>query len=224
MFCCSVVNRSCLPPDGLAVSDDLIPVLWLCGPPGVGKTTVGWDIYSQLVRCGIEASYVAIDQLGICYPEPASDPGRHRMKARNLGAVILSFQAAGARYVVVSGVGDATHGVPVEQLPRAAWTVCRLRADRNELRQRFVDRQAQAEQGEEVLREADEMDASTVADICVDTTGLSVAEVTRQVRARTGGWPVLTGPGRWSRAGPRSGPASDERRRRWCAGAGPRRA
>jgi uncharacterized protein YhfF len=30
---------------------------------------------------------VDIDQLGMCYPEPASDPGRHRMKARNLGAV-----------------------------------------------------------------------------------------------------------------------------------------
>jgi len=92
------------------------------------------------------------------------------MKARNLDAVIASFQAAGAGCVVVSGVVDATRGVDLEQLPRAALTVCRLRATRDELRRRFVDRQAQVVQVKEVLREADELDASAVADLCVDTT------------------------------------------------------
>lgn len=176
----------------------MIPVLWLCGPPGVGKTTVGWEVYSQLIRSGVETGYVDIDQLGICYPGPASDPGRHRMKARNLGAVVASFQAAGARCVVVSGVVDAVYGVHVEQIPWAALTVCRLRAGRDELRRRFVARRAQAEQVEEVLREADDLDASTVTDICIDTTGLSVTEVVRKVRERTGGWPVLTSPSRSS--------------------------
>jgi hypothetical protein len=39
----------------------------------------------------MQTGHVDIDQLSICYPEPASDPGRHRMKARNLHAVIASF-------------------------------------------------------------------------------------------------------------------------------------
>lgn len=60
------------------MSEAAIPVLWLCGPVGVGKTTVGWEIYSQMIASGVEAAYLDIDQLGICYPEPASDPGRHR--------------------------------------------------------------------------------------------------------------------------------------------------
>jgi hypothetical protein len=38
--------------------DDLIPVLWLCGPPGVGKTAVGWEIFTQLTGAGIPAGYV----------------------------------------------------------------------------------------------------------------------------------------------------------------------
>ena len=173
-----------------------MPVLWLCGPPGVGKTTVGWEIYSQLIRSGMQTGYVDIDQLGICYPEPASDPGRHRMKARNLQAVITSFQTAGVGCVVVSGVVDAARGVPLHELPQAALTVCRLRADRKELRQRFVGRQAQVEQVREVLREAEELDSSTVAEFCVDTSGLSVADVSRQVLAGTDGWPVVTGPSR----------------------------
>jgi adenylylsulfate kinase-like enzyme len=178
------------------VSGEVVPILWMCGPPGVGKTTVGWEIYTQLIRSRIAVGYVDIDQLGICYPEPASDPGRHRMKARNLGAVVGSFRAAGARCVVVSGVIDAVRGVPIELIGRAAVTLCRLRADHDVIRQRLLTRRVPVEQVDQVLRNADDLDAGAVADVCVDTTGLSVPEVARQVRQRTGGWPVLTRPSR----------------------------
>jgi adenylylsulfate kinase-like enzyme len=79
------------------VIGDLIPVLWLCGPPGVGKSTVGWEIIAQLTEAGIEAGYIDIDQLGMCYPEPVADPGRHRMKAQNLGAVVANYRAGAYR-------------------------------------------------------------------------------------------------------------------------------
>jgi broad-specificity NMP kinase len=115
-------------------------VLWLCGPPGVGKTTVGWELYTQLLRSGIAAGYVDIDQLGICYPEPPSDPGRHHLKARNLAALVAGFRDAGVGCVVVSGVVDIVDGVQADHLPQAALTVCRLRADVRELKQRFVGR------------------------------------------------------------------------------------
>ncbi|EPJ39081.1 hypothetical protein STAFG_3813 [Streptomyces afghaniensis 772] len=149
-------------------------------------------MYSQLTRAGIEAGFVDIDQLGICYPEPATDPGRHRMKARNLDAVTAGFRAAGARCLIVSGVVDPVRGVHVDQIPQAAVTVCRLRADRDELRQRFTGRGGPAELMDGVLREADALDASSFADTCVDTSGLPVHEVTQLVRERTGGWPALT--------------------------------
>jgi adenylylsulfate kinase-like enzyme len=181
---------------------DLIPVLWLCGPPGIGKSTVGWEIFTQLTQAGIEVGYVDIDQLGICYPEPASDPGRHRMKAQNLGAVVANYRAAGARCVIVSGVVDPGRGVHAGLIPRAAVTVCRLRAGRDELRQRFLGRGGQAGLLDKVLSQADAMDASDVADVCVDTSGLPAAEAARLVRERTAGWPVLTGPGRPYEAGP----------------------
>ncbi|MCF0083199.1 hypothetical protein LZ269_38610 [Streptomyces lomondensis] len=145
-------------------------------------------MYSQLVQAGIESSFVDIDQLGICYPEPAGDPGRHRMKARNVDAVVAGFRAAGARCLIVSGVVDPACGVHVDQIPQAAVTVCRLRADRGVLRQRFTGRGGPAELVDEVLREADALDASTFADACVDTSGLLVNEVVRRVGERTGGW------------------------------------
>nr|SBO91215.1 hypothetical protein BN4615_P729 [Nonomuraea gerenzanensis] len=167
----------------------MIPALWLCGPPGVGKTTVAWELYTRAVLAGIPAAYVDIDQLGICYPEPAADPGRHRMKARNLASVAAAFQAAGARRLIVSGVVDPVHGVPADQVPRAAVTVCRLRAGRDELRRRLLGRDGGAGQVEQALREADALDAADFADLCVDTGGLSVPEVVRLVEERTGAWP-----------------------------------
>lgn len=75
--------------------------MWLCGPSAVGQTTVGWEIFSQLTRAGIETGYADIDQLGRCYPEAASDPGRHQMKAQNLGSVAANFRAANARCLLL---------------------------------------------------------------------------------------------------------------------------
>ncbi|MFF4953140.1 AAA family ATPase [Streptomyces chattanoogensis] len=177
---------------GKPVSGALLPVLWLCGPPGVGKTTVAWELYSQLTRAGVETAFVDIDQLGICYPEPAADPGRHRMKACNLDAVAAGFRAAGARCLLVSGVVDPACGVHLDRMPRAAVTVCRLRADREVLRRRFTRRGGPVGPVDAVLREADALDASTFAHACVDTSNLRVNEVARLVRERTGGWPEPT--------------------------------
>jgi hypothetical protein len=171
------------------VTANVIPVLWLCGPSGVGKTTVGWEMYAQLVVAGIGAGYVDIDQLGIHYPEPASDPARHKLKARNLNALVAGFRAAGARCVVVSGVVDNARGPQIDDIARARLTVCRLRADSAQLQQRFVGCRKSVEGGEAVLREAEDLDASTFADVCIDTTGLSAHEVARHVSERTGGWP-----------------------------------
>jgi adenylylsulfate kinase-like enzyme len=177
------------------VSGDRIPLLWLCGPPGVGKTAVGWLIFSQLTSAGTASAYVDIDQLGICVPELASDPGRYRMKAENLGAVVANFRAAGLRCITVSGVVDPANGVPREVIPHTSLTVCRLRADRDELVRRLVGRRGEIDLIEAVLREAEALDAGEFADVTIDTTGLPVADVASLVRARSGGWPGLTGPG-----------------------------
>jgi hypothetical protein len=166
-----------------------LPVLWLCGPPGAGKTTAGWEIYSALRGAGVPAGYADIDQLGMCYPEPASDPGRYRLKARNLAAVLAGHRAAGVRCAVVSGVLDASGRVPVGDLPGAAVTVCRLRAGADDLARRITGRAGAGAELPPVLREAAALDAGRIGDVCVDTTGLPVAEVVRRIRQRIGDWP-----------------------------------
>jgi adenylylsulfate kinase-like enzyme len=166
-----------------------IPLLWLCGPPGAGKSSVGWDIYSRLARDGARAAFADVDQFGICYPEPPSDPGRYRMKERNLAAAAEGFRAAGSECVVVSGVVDPVQGIPASAVPGADVTLCLVTAAHAELERRLARRGDTADAVAVALYVAAALDGGNFAATRVDTTELTVAEVARLIPARCGGWP-----------------------------------
>ena len=170
------------------MSPEHAPVLWIWGPPGAGKTTVGWQIWSELTAAGITAGYVDIDQLGISLPASADDPQRYRLKSENLAVVMPHYRVAGAQVVVVSGTCDIEHARKFAG--GAAVTLCRLRLDHDELRNRLAGRGGGPEIIDAAITEAVELDASTIADVSLDATGLSVAEVVRSLREQVGGWPL----------------------------------
>jgi hypothetical protein len=176
----------------------------------VGKSTIGWEIFSQLTHAGAATAYVDADQLGLCYPALADDQYNHRIKARNLGAVWAAFRAAGVGSVILSGGIDSAQLVRAyaDQVPGVALTLCRLRADHATLTDRFVRRGWMRHLAGEALAEADNLDRLHFADLCVDTDGLSVAEVARLVRDRAGGWPASSDTGVPYVAAPRDVPAS----------------
>ncbi|HEY2675188.1 MAG TPA: hypothetical protein VGJ07_33070 [Rugosimonospora sp.] len=143
------------------------PFLWLCGPPAVGKSTVGYEVFTQVNRSGVKAAYVDLSQIGFCRPardgdptadrDPAADgdpdthgdgdthgggPDAHRLRALNLGAMWPVFRAAGARCLVVTGrVADHdTVARYAEAVPGTVLTLCRLRAGRDRLTQRILAR------------------------------------------------------------------------------------
>jgi adenylylsulfate kinase-like enzyme len=171
-----------------------VPVLWITGPMGVGKSTVSWQLFTELAGSGTRTAFADADQLCMCYPAPPDDPGRDLFRARNAGVVIRNCQAAGAERVIVNGVVDPVLGVRQDLLPQAAVTVCRLRADPDVVAARLAGRQ-RAGRGDTgdlartVRDECDRMDASDFADVCVDTTGASAGEVARLIRDRCRGWP-----------------------------------
>nr|MDT0657597.1 hypothetical protein [Micromonospora sp. DSM 115978] len=166
-----------------------LPVLWLCGPSGVGKTSVGYELFEQLSDAGIAGAYVDLDQLGLCYPAPDDDPRNNRLKARNLGEIWSGFRAAGAQCLVVSGLVDDAEEVRrhADLLPDADLSVCRLRVGHDELRARITRRGSLLHLTEENLRNAEALDRTDFADRTVDTAGLTVAEVAALIRAA--GWP-----------------------------------
>lgn len=170
----------------------LLPVLWLCGPSGVGKSTVAWELFTGLPGAG----HVDIDQLGMCYPEIPSDPGRTVLEGRILGHAVTNFEAAGANCLIVSGYIDPRRGIHIEYLTQAALTVLRMRCDQPELRRRLEVRARPGEQRESALREAEVLDHSMLGYPVLDTTGRTAAEVLKTVRDR---WPDQPArqPGRW---------------------------
>jgi hypothetical protein len=89
-----------------------LPVLWLIGPSGVGKSTVGFELFGQVERAGTRAGYLDLDQVGLCYPARPDDPENHRVKAAGLAAVWPNFRADFADLCV------DTDGVPVPEVAR----------------------------------------------------------------------------------------------------------
>ena len=180
---------------GVAV-DARVPVLWICGPAGVGKSTVSWQLYTELASSGVHVAFVDSDQLCMCYPAPAGDPDRQQVKALNVDAVIRNFRSAGAGCVIVNGVLGPT-GLENGLLPNARVTICRLRADVGDVERRFTARNGRRDDSDELPREIrDEirlMDASGFADACVDTTGVPADAVPGLVRAACNDWPGFTG-------------------------------
>lgn len=173
------------------------PVLWLCGPGGVGKSTVSWQLFTELADAGVRVAFADTDQVCMCYPAPPGDPGRERIKAQNVGAMITNYRAAGAQCLVANGVVDPRLGLPADLLPQAAVTACRLRADGDEVERRYLGRHGRgpdlAADLQLIRDEVAAMDDSAFADVCVDTSGVPASEVAALVRAACARWPGFSG-------------------------------
>ena len=155
-----------------------VPVLWVSGAPGVGKSTAGWDLYGRLGSAGRSVAYVDVDQLGLFAPDPPHDPGRHRLQAANAVEVLVNFARHGAEQLIVSGVIDPQRGIDpyVRQASDLEVTLVRLRADRSELRRRYLDRGSGVEQLDELMVVADAYDQLNEG-VTVDVTALTREQV-----------------------------------------------
>ena len=173
--------------------DNLFHVLWLCGPAGVGKSTVSWQLFSELGDAGVPVAFADTDQLGMCHPAADEEPGRQRVKVQNVGAMIPNYRAAGAQYAIINGVIDPVSGLPAEWPPQSEVTICRLRASHDEVERRFLARDGESEDLAELLSEVrDEItgfDQGSFADACVDTTGVTQGDVAALVRDVCKAWP-----------------------------------
>jgi adenylylsulfate kinase-like enzyme len=167
-----------------------VRVLWLFGAPGVGKSTAGWRLYEEWTTAGVRCGYVDIDQLGMCYPSPADDPDRHRLKGSVLAASWPNYARAGAQVLVVSGVlNPALAGWLRAELAGVEVTFCRLVLAEERLRHRIAQRGG-GQFWEDVRRIDGELDAAPALGPTVVTDGLDPGQVAAAVDARAG---VLAG-------------------------------
>ncbi|WP_431899870.1 hypothetical protein [Nonomuraea sp. bgisy101] len=171
------------------MNDVRLPLLWLSGPTGVGKSSVGWEVFAQLSRGGVKVAFVDADQISLCHPMP--EGMTHRIRARSLAAMWPHFRQEGVQCLVLAGFVDTPEEVReyTALLPDAAFTLCRLRVDSAELEERFLGRGWRPDLVEDAVAEAQALERSDYADVCVDTDGFAVSETARLIRERAGGWP-----------------------------------
>ncbi len=116
--------------------------LLLCGPVGIGKSTIAFQLYRRCLRAGLTACYIDLDQIGFLRPPWDGDPGNHGLKAANLAAIWRIYHASGARHLVMTGPveNQAALQTYLAALSAAAVTVFRLHAGPAELRRRIMTR------------------------------------------------------------------------------------
>lgn len=163
-------------------------IVWVYGPPGVGKSVTAWKVLNALSEVDGATAYVDIDQLGMSFPEPSDDPGRHRIKGRALAAVAKQYAGFGASTLVVSGVLDPNlMSFYRGELTSFQPAFVRLTVDDVELKRRMDARGVAAEDWAEVLAKARALQNARVDHPVVLADGANPAEVARRVLAAADG-------------------------------------
>ena len=165
-------------------------VLWLFGPPGVGKSTTAWQALNALSRDGAETAYVDIDQLGMVYPAPDDDPYAERLAGHALAAVAGEFERQGAEWLVVSGVlNPDLMPFYIDLMAPFDLTMIRLTVDLAEHKARMDARGVDSAGWDEVLEDRDAYEAASLETPVVVAGGAPPDEIARRVIAATAGAP-----------------------------------
>lgn len=157
--------------------------LWLYGPPGVGKSATGFELFEQLSESGDRVAFVELDQIGMCIPAPVA--ARSAAKADNLLGMLDNFAAAGADGVIVSGDVVETMRDLITQAPGRP-LLCRLRAHDDVTIERLTTRDAlQYAMTSSAYESYDVPDG----DLDITTHPLDVQGVAAEIARRLGPWP-----------------------------------
>ncbi|WP_058235575.1 hypothetical protein [Devriesea agamarum] len=119
------------------LAHDSLPVLWLCGAPGAGKSTVAWELFIK--HANEQVAYVDIDQLKIFAPGSGES---FALAIMNFGTLVDIHRELGTQALIVSGVIDPEQMSFLEAgiSGRANVTWCLVDADDARLRCRIRER------------------------------------------------------------------------------------
>ncbi|ALL85963.1 hypothetical protein AD017_33115 (plasmid) [Pseudonocardia sp. EC080619-01] len=156
-----------------------MPIIWLFGTSGVGKSTVGYRMLTHLAAAGVTAAFVDADQLRLASGTRATEAD---LIAAALPPLIRNYQAHEAQVLIVAGllddIGHLTRLLPDVERPRVL--AVQLEADSDTIRERVHRRGWLTELADDAVDYAHRI-APDLADLCLDTTGQTPTELAEQV-------------------------------------------
>jgi hypothetical protein len=161
----------------------VLPIIWLLGPSGVGKSTVGFRLLSTLAAAGIPAGYVDADQLRLARGLDASED---ELVASGIPLVEREYRARGARVLLISGIAD-DRGHLARLLPGARpdrLLAVHLAVDADTLRERIRRRGSLVELTEESVEYAAVLDSRRF-DLRIETAGRAPSDIAGVVAEAT---------------------------------------
>lgn len=176
-----------------------IPVLIISGPVGIGKSSTAQAISDILEWDYAWPHAVAdLDCIRSAFPRPADDPFNMTMAFKNLAAIWLNYREAGARCLIIPSVME--HSTDLDRVrdavPGADIFMVRLTASLAVNHERIRRRETSAESLEWHLRRstqlAEELAASKLENLTVDTAQKTVATVAREI---LGYWGIVESDG-----------------------------
>jgi broad-specificity NMP kinase len=170
---------------GLRVTAPPLPVFWVCGASGAGKSMAAWRLFERLAAAGRLVAYVDIDQLGMLYPAPDDDPERHSLKAAALDALVPGYLASGAQVLVVSGVVDV-HAAP-HLRSDVELMLCLLSPDPATLRERVLARGEDAADAQAAVFQDRILRGADFVDVAIDSAGLSIEDTVSRLEPLVAG-------------------------------------
>lgn len=175
-------------------------LLLITGPAGIGKSTLCWEMSSQLAARQVAHAVIETDELDRVYPRPSSEeldriqPGTADVSSINLAAIWSTYRALGHSRLVMSGVMmhlDSDRRWILAAIPDAQITVVRLAATEPTLLARLAQREIGSgadEQTQRSLRQARRMAGDVTEGVIVlPTDGQGPAELA-QIILKTAGW------------------------------------
>ena len=163
------------------------PALVLSGPPGVGKTSVGWRVFDRCTDLGLAPAFADLDFLGAAWPAPDDDPHQSRLKAANLAAVWSNSRQTGSRRLIVAGVVENLNDRrQLETATGGPVVICRLDAPDADLAQRIHGRgrESGASLTKLVARAAELsalLTADDVSDFAINTAARTIDDIADDV-------------------------------------------
>ena len=160
-------------------------VLVICGPAGVGKSSVAFEVSLLLDRCGVSHALIDTDELDRVSPVPEGLPA---ITERNLRAVWSTYAERGVGRLILVGVWldrpSETEWIR-RAVPGARLTSIRLLANRDTLVERVRNRERGTGLDGQLARTMQQLDALRdypSESLPIATDGLPLIEIARQVR------------------------------------------